>query len=135
MLQNCNNGKGLNNMNKKTASKKHSKPSIVCRVKKQHEIFYKNLDPKKNDINRGMETGEQLLTKFLDKKNGTKFTQFIMKELDEINDLMAVKYGEDLVTDFFFPISEYYRSALQNGGTPKMSVLESFIKAKKKDGD
>ena len=121
-------------MNEKSRSKNAQKSSIVCRVKKKHEIFYKNLDPKKNDINRGMETGEHILTKFLDKQNGTKFNKFILKELDEINDLMEIKYGEDVIGDFFFPISEYYRSALENGGIPKLCILENFVKAREKQG-
>lgn len=121
-------------MNKKNGLKKQQKTSTVCRVKTKHEIFYKNLDPNKKDLNRGMKRGEEILTKFLGKSNGDKFTKFVLQELDELNELIQVKYGSE-VFDFFFPISEYYRSALSNGGKPKLEILENFVNARKKEGE
>jgi|SRR6056297_371824 len=119
-------------MNKKNGSKNNGKTSVVRRVKKQNDLFYKNLDPNAQDLNRGLERGQKILNGFLSKSNGTKFTKYILHEFEETVDLIGIKYGPDVASQFF-PIVEYTRSVLENGGKGNIQILKHFVKAMEKE--
>jgi hypothetical protein len=113
-------------MNKEKSSGTKQKHSSVHRVKKPQEIFYKNLDSS-TDFNKGLQKGQQILTLFLAKDNGDKFTKFILSEIDKTHELIGIRFGEQ-VQDFFFNISEFYRSALANKGHGDPKILKNMIK-------
>ena len=119
-------------MKEKSRSKNNGKTSVVRRVKKKNDLFYKNLDPSKSDLNRGLERGEKILSSLLSKSNGNKFTNFILKEFEESIGLIEIKYGPDVASQFF-PIVEYTRSVLENGGNGNIKILKNFVRAIEKE--